>query len=137
LFGLLNSNNPMKNEIEIPIYIRPRTDSRILFVPFEVVKIPLGTTVKWRIENDNDFKSFIKRANLFSGFQVYFPGISPFSWHTQELLKFNPFSTPPQTDLVVARGQTNSVGDYKYGIKVRNTIDDEDLDDEDPILIVY
>jgi hypothetical protein len=115
-----------------------------LVIP-EHISVPLNSRVEWNIVD----KDVAESRNRFNGsglkFTLYFQDkISPFSWNQSESTlsysmddaKNNDGSYSEFKVTKVASGSADQKGDYKYGIRVEDEKNKENLYDEDPWLHV-
>jgi len=104
----------------------------------ERVKVARGTVVEWRLKlNDESFYRLDRYYPYGVSFTVHFDSGTPFEWiketyHLGLFFSLRPF---PQS-IILASGQADKPGDYKYGIQIRQSDNNENIDDDDPFLKV-
>lgn len=112
----------------------------------EDITVPLNSNIQWEITDMNTNQSG-KRFNQ-SGlqFRLYFRDKSPFNWNIQSTNFQYPspqnyssggmeYQLAPMTQMLAA-GVAQEKGDFKYGVVVIDTANEETLYDEDPYIHV-
>ena len=78
-----------------------------------------------------------------AAFSLFFADQSPFDWKRQSVVTTLPGPNLPgtpqllPTTLLLAEGDTQDRGEYKYGVEITNPATRSPIYDEDPYLVVY
>jgi hypothetical protein len=117
---------------------------RGLTIP-EDISVPLHTQIEWEITDMNVNQSTRRFAGKGLEFHIYFPQSTPFNWYNQSTRMdyTRPISSGGQAfqlapkQQLLALGVAEEVGDFKYGIRVTDGSNGQELYDEDPWIHVY
>jgi hypothetical protein len=137
------SRVPEKIQIEIKLNYLDENRDKPFNLP-EKVEVKQGTIIQWVIKDLHRLEElFFKNRRLNSGlkFTLYFDDNSPFEWQNESsfiLTDFPHFHPNIKEPLIIASGNAQKKGDFKYGLKLFNLKNqDEPEYDEDPYLSIY
>jgi hypothetical protein len=112
--------------------------NKVLRINPDPVTISLGEQITWLVETD-PIETIISQGGMKMRYlvkslliNVYFNNGTPF--HSTRFLGTSRAEAGHR--LIIASGPAQKKGDFKYGVNLKNEESNENIEDEDPMIIV-
>jgi len=125
----------MTKKFVVNIEFNPRNE-KMLIIPNEI-RVPIESVIQWNIIGLDkfSFERTLWRKGL--NFTLYFNDGTPFPWEKQSVKINDNAHLKPNSKFRLAKEVAERRGEFKYGVKITEALNNTTLYDEDPIIKIF